>query len=227
MQSKRVSSSSVERLLARRRRRVISTSSPSPISSTIAVALALVVLDHQQVLDAALDERRDPGERLVERSLRRPASRGTPRAGAAARLLPLVAGRDDVDGDVPRLRVVLEPVEQRPAVDHRQLHVEHDRVRLDSRASARPLSPRMRDEPLKPRSRAIPARARERPRRPRRSGRSGRRRRSSLAVVLDVAGQQEGGDELCTGSYVRSPSRGGDRRRRASASGGAVYVEGR
>jgi hypothetical protein len=44
--------------------------------------------------------------------------------------LVLDAARDDVHRDVPRLGVSLQVVEHRPAVLHRQAHVEDDRVGL-------------------------------------------------------------------------------------------------
>ena len=46
------------------------------------------------------------------------------------RVLAAVARRDDVHRNVPRLRMVLQAVENDPAVHHRQLHVEDDRVGL-------------------------------------------------------------------------------------------------
>ena len=45
---------------------VITTSSPSPSSCDDRPALQLVVVDDEQVLDAALDEARDLRERVVE-----------------------------------------------------------------------------------------------------------------------------------------------------------------
>ena len=66
---------------------------------------------------------------------------------------------DDVHRDVPRLRMVLEPVEHRPAVHPRHVDVERDRVGLDTRApAARPASPSSATSPLKPFSRAMSSR---------------------------------------------------------------------
>ena len=94
----------------------------------IDVALRLVVVDDEQPADVALDERLDPAEDLVQRLERRRLLQERRGAGHERRLA-LLAARDDVHGDVARGRVALEPVEHRPAVEHRQLHVEHDRVR--------------------------------------------------------------------------------------------------
>ena len=88
MQSKRLLRERRQRLLAGRRPPSISTS-PLPISSTIALRCVVVVLDDQQRLDRPLDEALDRRERVVERLLRRPASAGarTRRAAGRAALL--------------------------------------------------------------------------------------------------------------------------------------------
>ena len=93
------------------------------------LALVLVVLDHEQVADTAVDEGRERGERVLEPLARDGLLEERDRAGPQ-RLLAAVAAGDDVHRDVPRRRVALQPVEQRRAVDHRQLEVEQDRVGL-------------------------------------------------------------------------------------------------
>ena len=69
------------------------------------------------------------------------------RAGHQRRLR-LLDARDDVHRDVPRRRVALQPVEHRPAVQHRQAHVEHDRVRPELAREREPGVAAERDEPL-------------------------------------------------------------------------------
>ena len=67
------------------------------------------------------------GDRLLEEAER-----------AALQAAPLlVETRHDVHRDVTRRRIVLEAIEQDPAVDVGQAEVERDRVRLDRRARAR------------------------------------------------------------------------------------------
>ena len=88
------------------------TSSPTADELDDRLALVLVVLDHQQVANAAVDEARDRGERVLEPFARDGLLEERDRAGLQG-LLAAVAARDDVHGDVPRRRVVLQPVEQR------------------------------------------------------------------------------------------------------------------
>ena len=92
-----------------------------------AVELRLVVLDDEQPLDRPLDEGVEPGEGVVERLL----GHGLLQEGQGPLLqaaLTALGGGDDVDGDVAGLRVVLEAVEDRPPVHHRELDVEDDGV---------------------------------------------------------------------------------------------------
>ena len=66
------------------------------------------------------------------------------------------SARDDVHRDVTRRRIVLQPIEQHPAVEVGQAEVERDRVGLDARAPARaPAWPLVATTPLKPDARAI------------------------------------------------------------------------
>ena len=69
------------------------------------------------------------------------------RAGHQRRL-HLLDARDDVHGDVARRRMALQPVEHRPAVEHRQAHVEHDRVRPELAREREAGVAAERDEPL-------------------------------------------------------------------------------
>ena len=56
------------------------------------------------------------------------AARRVGALGRVHRRLHLLDPRDDVHGDMTRRRMALQPVEHGPAVEHRQAHVEHDRV---------------------------------------------------------------------------------------------------
>ena len=116
-----------ERFRAGRDRRALHV----PVADQLddALALDVVVLDDQQVADLAVDEAGNRGEGLLERFAfdRLGQVRHRPEPHAAVRLFEQ---RDDVHRDVPRRRVVLEPIEHRPAVHDRQVDVEGDRVRL-------------------------------------------------------------------------------------------------
>ena len=68
-------------------------------------------------------------ERLVERLAIDRLGEIAPSRPAASPVR-LFQHRNDVDRDVPRLRIVLQPVEHRPAVHARQLDVERDGVGL-------------------------------------------------------------------------------------------------
>ena len=81
-------------------------------------------------LEPAVDEAADLAEGLLEALLRDRLLEERDRAGLERVLAP-VAGRDDVHRDVTRLRMVLQAIEHGPAVHHRQLHVEDDRVGLE------------------------------------------------------------------------------------------------
>ena len=87
----------------------------------------LVVLDDEQLLDRPLDEGVEPGEGVVERLLGHGLLQEGQRPLLQAALAAL-GGGDDVDGDVAGPRVVLEAVEDRPPVHHRELDVEDDGV---------------------------------------------------------------------------------------------------
>ena len=132
MQSNCVSESSASSASSDEPTAVISTSSPEPISSTIACRCVVVVVDDQQVARAALDELEDLAVLLVERRVLDRLLEHGDRAGAQRVLHAAVlhAARDDVHGDVPRLGVALQVLEHLPAVLHRQAHVEDDRVGL-------------------------------------------------------------------------------------------------
>ena len=113
----------------------------------IAARWSLVVVDDEQPADGAVDERLDPAEDGLEnldRSGLLDDSRGAGHQGG----LRLLDARDDVHRDVPRRRVALQPVEHRPAVHHRQAHVEHDRVRLELACEGEPGVAAQRDESL-------------------------------------------------------------------------------
>ena len=109
---------------------VVSTS-PLPISSTMLLALRLVVLDDQQLLHPPLDEaagcstRASSSASLGHRLLRKAiAPCFSPRCCSSV-------DRDDVDRDVAGARVVLQAVEDRPAVHVRAADVERDGVGLE------------------------------------------------------------------------------------------------
>ena len=127
--------------------------SPPPISSTMLRCARLVVLDHQQALHRPVDELVQRRERLAQRLLRGRLGQEVEGAEPEA-ALPVLVHRDDVDRDVAGGRVVLEPVEDGPAVHVGQAEVERDAVGWYSRASASARSPRWATIPLKPRSRA-------------------------------------------------------------------------
>ena len=94
-----------------------------------AVALDLVVLDHQELLQAAVDELAHGVEDLAQRVLVRRL--GLESQGALLqRPLRLVRHRDHVDGDVAGRGIVLQPVEHAPAVHVGQADVQGDRARL-------------------------------------------------------------------------------------------------
>ena len=81
---------------------------------------------------------RDLRERFVERLLRDRLLEIRQRARLQP-LLPLANAGDDVHRDVPRLRVMLQAIEHRPAVHPRHVDVERDGVGLEG---VRQLEPR-------------------------------------------------------------------------------------
>src|SRR6266540_1640534 len=91
--------------------------------------LILVVLDDEHTLDLTVDEAADLDERLLEPLLRDGLLEERDRAGAE-RVLAAVPGRDDVHRDVACLRMLLQPLQDGPAVQDRQFHVQDDRVGL-------------------------------------------------------------------------------------------------
>ena len=128
---------------------------PTPVTSTCAAAdelgdahaLLVVVLDEEQVLHRPVDElpgaRQGTQERVaVDRLLEEPEG-----AGPQAPLL-LVVDRDHVDRHVPRARIVLEEVEQRPAVHVGKPDIEGDRMRLVAMRQGERRSAVGRDQPL-------------------------------------------------------------------------------
>ena len=146
MQSKRVSSSSAA-ASSLEPTAVISTSSSLPISSTIdcrcvssssTTSSRLAPRSMKLASSANASSSRLLGDGLLEVRDR----------ARAERVLAAVRARDDVHGDVPRARVALEALEQRPAVDDRQRHVEHDRVGPVLAGEREPAVAAERDEPL-------------------------------------------------------------------------------
>ena len=127
MQSKGACSSSAASASSDEPTATISTSPSPPTSSMIDVALRLVVVDDEQAADVPVDEGPDPAEDLVERLQRGRLLQEGGRA-RGERGAQLADAGDDVHRDVARRRMPLQPVEHRPAVEHRQAHVEHDRV---------------------------------------------------------------------------------------------------
>ena len=101
-----------------------------PISSTMLCRCVSSSSTMSSRFTALVDEAGDARERLVERLLRDRLLEVRERAGLES-LLPLVGSRDDVHRDVPRLRMVLQPVEHRPAVHPRHVDVERDRIGLE------------------------------------------------------------------------------------------------
>ena len=91
------------------------------------LTLRLVVLHDEQPLEAAVDETADLAEGVLEALLRDRLLEECDSAGLERVLAPF-ARRDDVDRNVTGLRMVLQVIEHGPAVHHRQLHVEDDRV---------------------------------------------------------------------------------------------------
>ena len=91
-----------------------------------ALLLRLVVLDHQQALDRPVDELVQRGERLGERFLG--GRLGQEVDGAQPEpALPVLLHRDDVHRDVAGGRVVLQPVEDGPAIGIGKPQIERDR----------------------------------------------------------------------------------------------------
>ena len=90
-----------------------------------ALLRGLVVLDDQQPLDRPVDELVQRRERLAQRLLGGRLGEEVDGAEPEA-ALPVLVDRDDVDRDVAGGRVVLEPVEDGPAVRVGQPEVERD-----------------------------------------------------------------------------------------------------
>ena len=89
----------------------------------------LVVLHHQQPLHRPVHELVQRGERVRQRLLGGRLGEEVDRAQPEA-ALPVLLHRDDVHRDVPGGRVVLEPVEDGPAVRVGQPEIEGDGGRL-------------------------------------------------------------------------------------------------
>jgi len=109
-----------------------------------------IVLDDEQVLDPLLDELLDPreaglqalgGDRLVQE-----AERTVLQAAAL-----VVEAGDHVHRDVPRRRVVLEPIEQHPPIDVGEPEIEGDGIRLDRAGQLEGLRAARRDDALESR----------------------------------------------------------------------------
>jgi hypothetical protein len=114
------------------------------------LALDRIVLDDEQLLDAALGELADAIEAGLEPFL---ADRLL-RVGEGARLQAaplLVHAGDHVDRDVPGRRIVLEPIEQHPPIDVGQPEVERDGIRLDRARELERLRAARRDHALEAR----------------------------------------------------------------------------
>ena len=111
-------------------------------------ALGLVVVHDEQVSHVARDEARDLGERRVEAILVHGLLQERDGAGAECVLPSVIGSGHDVYGDVPCVGVVLQMVQHRPAVHHRQLDVEHDRVGLELVRQREPRVAARGDDPL-------------------------------------------------------------------------------
>ena len=109
----------------------------------------LVVLHHQQPLDGPVHELVQRGERVAQRFLG--GRLGQEVDGAEPESpLPVLLDRDDVHRDVARRRIVLEPVQNRPAIGVGQPQVQRHRGRLVlARQRQRPVGA-LRHQPLEP-----------------------------------------------------------------------------
>ena len=92
-----------------------------------AVALALVVLDHEEPADRRIEEADEPGEGVAE-VVRRDGLLQVGDGAGRQGVLALARRADDVHGDVPGLVEPLELLEDGQAVDARELGVEDDGV---------------------------------------------------------------------------------------------------
>ncbi len=111
------------------------------------LAPGLVAIDEQQVPNLALGEALDVGQRLGQGLGRDRLDQV--RVGAEAQTArPVVVGRNDFDGDVARLRVVLEVLEHHPAVDVGQVEVERDGGRLDLAGQPQGIAAALGDDAL-------------------------------------------------------------------------------
>ena len=96
-----------------------------------AAPLVLVVLHDEQAAAAAADEAHQVVQHRVEVSLRAGLVYVAARPLRQGAVHPLLGDRDDLNRDVTHGRVVLEPVEDRPAVHARQGDVKGDGVGLE------------------------------------------------------------------------------------------------
>ncbi len=99
--------------------------------------MGFVVLDNQQILDAALDELLDVGQRFVQRLL----GYRLLQIRDCALMQPTVAAlhhRDDMHRNMPRGRIMLESVQHTPAIDDRQLQIKRNGVGLPLAGQGQP-----------------------------------------------------------------------------------------
>ncbi len=123
MQSNALALRACERLLAGCHGRGLDVAVADQLDD--ALPRRLVVLHHQQPLDRTVHELVQRRERVRERFLGRGLGQEVDRAQPES-ALPVLLDRDDVHRDVPRGRVVLQPVEDGPAVRVGQPEVERD-----------------------------------------------------------------------------------------------------
>jgi hypothetical protein len=143
------------------------------------LSLGRLVVDDEQVLDAALEKGGDLLERIVQAALVNRFLEEGDGACAQRVVLAVLGACYDMDRNVPRVRVALEVVEDSPAVHHRQLHVENDCVGLVLMRERQADVAAQGDDAFEAAlARDLEHRSSRTSRRPRRSARSGRRCRS-------------------------------------------------
>src|SRR5262249_8752503 len=95
------------------------------------LALACIVLDHEQPLDRTVDERGQPAQHLAERL----GGRGLLEKAKGAHApgsLAAAARRDNLGRDVPQLAIVLDAIEDGPPIGIRESQVERDTGGLEA-----------------------------------------------------------------------------------------------